>query len=90
MYILVQHTMTEPADAWSRAKAALGSLPNQFKLHHTIPTPEGRKAICVWEAGSIAELQSFLDPALGPGARNEYSEVVNKEGIALPTALQLT
>lgn len=90
MYILVQHTMSDPASAWSRAKQALGALPTEFKLHHTIPTADGRKAVCLWEAESVAALQTFLDPALGPGARNEYSEVVNKEGIALPTALQLT
>lgn len=90
MYILVQHTMSDPAAAWSRAQQALGALPPQFTLHHSIPTPNGQKAICVWEAESIGALQAFLDPALGPGARQEYSEVVNKEGIALPTALELT
>ncbi len=89
MYILVQHTVTDPTTVWSRAQQSLGSLPAQLKLHHSIPTPDGRKAICVWEAPSISALQTFLDPMLGPGARNEYDEVVNKEGIALPTALQL-
>ncbi|HVL66744.1 MAG TPA: hypothetical protein VM364_05725 [Vicinamibacterales bacterium] len=67
-----------------------GVSPPQFTLHQTIPTPDGRQAICVWEAASIADLQVFLDAALGPGARNEYAEVVNKDGIALPTALQST
>lgn len=89
MYILVQHTITDPSAAWSRAKQALGALPSQFTLHHCIPAPDGRKAICVWEAESPQKLQAFLDPAMGPGARNEYTEVVNKEGVSLPTALQL-
>lgn len=89
MYILVQHTVTDPTTVWSRAQQGLGSVPAQLKLHHSIPTPDGRKAICVWEAPSVSALQTFLDPMLGPGARNEYDEVVNKEGIALPTALQL-
>ena len=88
MYILVQHTISDPATAWSRAQDALPSLPAHLKLHHSIPTPDGRTAICVWEADSITTLKSYLDPMLGPSAHNTYSEVVNKEGVALPTALQ--
>jgi hypothetical protein len=53
-------------------------------------SPEGRNAVCVWEADSIATLKDYLDPMLGPSAKNDYTEVVNKEGVALPRALQLT
>jgi len=88
MYILVQHTISEPTDAWSRAQDSLSSLPPGLKLHHSIPTPDGRHAICVWEADSIDTLQGYLDPVLGSSAKNEYFEVVNKEGVAMPTALQ--
>jgi hypothetical protein len=88
MYILVQHTISVPATAWGRAQAALASLPAHLKLHHSIPTPDGSTAVCVWEADSITTLKAYLDPMLGPAAENTYFEVVNKEGIALPTALQ--
>jgi hypothetical protein len=89
MYILVQHTVSDPTTVWSRAQQALPSVPSHLKLHHSIPTPDGRKATCVWEAASIETLKSYLDPMLGPDAHNQYFEVVNKEGVALPTALQL-
>jgi hypothetical protein len=88
MYILVQHTISDPATAWPRAQAALGSMPADLKLHLSIPTPDGRTAVCVWEADSITSLKKYLDPTLGPSAHNTYFEVVNKEGVALPTALQ--
>jgi hypothetical protein len=88
MYILVQHTISDPATTWPRAQAALPSLPAHLKLHHSIPTPDGRTAVCVWEADSIDKLKTYLDPMLGPSAKNTYVEVVNKEGVALPTALQ--
>jgi hypothetical protein len=88
VYILVQHTISDPATAWNRAQAALPALPPHLKLHHSIPTPDGSTAICVWEAESITTLKTYLDPMLGPAAANTYFEVVNKEGVALPTALQ--
>jgi hypothetical protein len=87
VYILVQHTVSDPATVWSRAQQTASSLPAHLKLHHSFPTPDGRRATCIWEAESIDTLKAHLDPALGPGATNEYFEAVNKEGIALPTSL---
>jgi len=89
MYILVQHTISDPATAWPRAQVGIASVPAHLKLHLSIPTPDGTTAVCVWEADSIAAVKTFLDPTLGPAAQNTYFEVVNKEGVALPTALQL-
>lgn len=90
MYIFVQHTISDPATVWTRAQQSLSSLPPHFKLHQSFPTPDGRFAICVWEAESIATLKDYLDPTLGSSASNEYFESVNKEGVALPTSLQVT
>jgi len=88
MYILVQHTISDPATAWSRAQAALPSMPAHLKLHHSLPTADGSNAVCVWEADSITTLKTYLDPMLGPAAANTYFEVFNKEGVALPKSLQ--
>lgn len=89
MYIMVQHTVSDPSTVWPRAQKAVSSIPEHLKLHHSMPTPDGRKAVCIWEAASVDALKTFLEPMLGPDAHNEYFEVVNKDGIALPTALQL-
>ena len=42
--------------------------------------------MCVWEAESIDAVKSFLDSAV-KGATNDYFEVVNKDGVALPTTM---
>jgi hypothetical protein len=88
MYILVQHTISDPTTVWGRAQVALASMPAHLKLHHSLPSPDGSTAVCVWEADSIPTLKTYLDPMLGPAAENRYVEVVNKEGVAVPTALQ--
>ena len=33
MYILVQHIISDPATVWSRAQAAIASLPAHLTLH---------------------------------------------------------
>jgi hypothetical protein len=88
MFILVQHTISDPATTWARAQESLPTMPAHLKLHHSVPAPEGNVAVCIWEAESVDALKSYLDPMLGPSAKNAYTEVVNKEGVGLPTAVQ--
>jgi hypothetical protein len=88
MFILVQHTISDPATTWARAQESLPTMPAHLKLHHSFPAPEGNVAVCIWEAESVDVLKSYLDPMLGPSAKNAYTEVVNKEGVGVPTAVQ--
>ncbi len=84
MYVVVNHAINDPSRFWATAQAATASLPAGFKVLHTFPSPDGRKAVCVWEAGSVEAVRSFLDPATAGMARNDYFEAPNKEGMAMP------
>jgi hypothetical protein len=86
MFILVQHQVTDPTAFWSDAQKGIANTPSHLKLHHTFPAPDGTKAVCVWEAASVDTLKTFLEPAVR-GSRNEYFEVANKEGVALPPSV---
>jgi hypothetical protein len=83
MYILALHTITDPAAFWKAADP--NNLPPQAKLHHTFPTPDGTKAVCIWEADSPDTVRNLLEPMIGRISRNEYFPVENKEGVARPS-----
>jgi len=83
MYIMVQHTISEPA-AFLNAADPSAISPN-LKLHHTFPTPDGTRAVCIWEASSVDELRNALEPMLGRSSRNEYLPVENRDGFARPS-----
>ena len=51
MYVVVQHTISEPAVFWNAADP--NTLSPAIKLHHTFPTPDGTRAVCIWEAESV-------------------------------------
>jgi hypothetical protein len=85
MYIVVTHEITDTARFWATAQSATAGLPEGLKVIHTLPSPDGRKAVCVWEADSVAAVRAFLDPATTGMARNTYFESLNKEGIAMPS-----
>jgi hypothetical protein len=89
MYVLVQHSISDPAIFWNTADPR-NNLPPNVKLHHTFPTPDGTRAVCIWEAESVDAVRNFLDPLFGKVTRNEYFTVENKEGVARPSKVPET
>lgn len=85
MYVVVNHLINDPAKFWPTAEAASKGLPKGLAVIHSFPSPDGKKATCLWEADSVDAVRRFLDPPTAGMARNEYYEVLNKEGMALPT-----
>jgi hypothetical protein len=86
MYVLVQHTVSDPEAFWNAADPT--ALPSAFKLHHTFPTRDGSHAACLWEAESVSALRDFIEPVFGRYSRNEYFVVENREGVAMPSGIQ--
>ena len=81
MYVLIEHHISDPDSFFTTAESALSQTPPTIKLHHTFPTTDGTRAICVWEADTIDEVRDFIESAVGRFSRNEYFEVPNKEGV---------
>jgi hypothetical protein len=88
MYVLVQHAISEPAAFWNAADPT--TLSSAIKLHHTFPTPDGTRAVCIWEAESVDAVRNVLEPAIGRVSRNEYFPVENREGFARPSRVPQT
>ena len=87
MYIVVQHSISDPVNFLKGAEEVNKKIPPNVKLHHVFSAPDGTRAVCVWEADSIIAVRDLLEPATAKFGRNEYYEVPNKEGIVLPQAV---
>lgn len=85
MYVVVQHRITDPAAFWSKAEELVPNLPNDLKLHHCVPSPDGKLGICVWEGGSVNAVQRYLEGHMSKFSNNVYFEGENKDGIGLPS-----
>ena len=84
MFVVVQHQISDPRDFWPVKGQAIRMVSSDLKLHHTFSSADGSRAIGLWEAPSVAAVREYLEPALGLVSRNDYFEVANKDGIALP------
>ena len=82
MYIVVQHTISDPAKFWEVAKQA--QLPEEVKLHSTFPNTDGSKAVCLWEAKNLETVKNLLEEAVGQVSTNDYFEVETQNAIGLP------
>ena len=91
MYIVVQHQVTDPVKFWPADVAEYARMvPPHLRLHHTLAGVDGTRAVCVWEAESVAALRDWLEPATADGSVNAYFAAVNKEGVAIPSARAAT
>ena len=90
MFVLVHHTVHDPATFWSKASAAMPNIPSALTLHQTLSARDGTRATCLWEADSIDAVRDFLEPALGAESSNEYREAENRDGIAVPARFAQT
>jgi hypothetical protein len=88
MYVVVQHTVSDPAVFWNSTDP--NKLPPELKLHHVFPTPDGARAVCIWEAKSPDAVREYLEPLLGRVSRNEYYAVENREGVGRPSQVPQT
>jgi hypothetical protein len=88
MFIVVQHSISDPSVFWNSADP--NTLSKEVKLHHTFPTPDGTRAVCLWEADSIEAVRNVLEPISAGVSKNEYFQVENREGFVRPSQVPQT
>ena len=85
MLVIAQHTnITDPATFWAKAQTVIGSAPAGTSVLSVFPAQDGKTGTCVWEAGTVAEIQEFLDKAAEGLATNFCYEVNESAAIGLP------
>lgn len=89
MYVAIDHTVTD-SQKWAVGTQKLvamvqqGQLPEGVKAVMFLPSVDGRKAHCVWEANSVDALKKFLEPEIGTAANNEYIAINAEASLGLP------
>lgn len=82
MYIIANHTISNPEKFWSLAKST--PVPSPLKLHSVLPSTDGGKGVCLWEAQSLDAVKQFVEPLTAGVSRNEYMVVEASNAMGLP------
>jgi hypothetical protein len=89
MFITIHHSITDPK-AWEQITSQIGPmieqgrLPKGLKPLFYLPSTDGRRADCLWEADSSDSLKKFLEPLTSKAARNEYFQINAEQAFGLP------
>jgi hypothetical protein len=83
MHVIAVHDISDPDEFAARSQAAMSKTPPGMALHCMLPSTDGRQTVCVWEAPSPDDVQSFLDSEAGDVARNTCFSVAEEKAIGL-------
>jgi hypothetical protein len=83
MFIVVEHTITNP-EVFYGVAAKVAAAPPGFNALHFFPSISKDRAVCLWEAKSVDDLKSFLNPLIGQSSRNTYYAVDSTKAMGLP------
>lgn len=88
MYVVVEHEISDAEAFWGAAEEGMGNLPADLKIHQVLPSEDRMRAICLWEAASVDDVQRFLEEAVGPVSTNSYFAVEAENAIGLPSSVR--
>jgi hypothetical protein len=83
VYVSVIHTINDPSQFWSTAESA--EFPDGVSLHSSLPSSDGSKAACLWEADSVDAVRETVEQTVGDFSSNEYFEVDAERAQGLPS-----
>ena len=83
MYIVVEHTITDP-DVFFGLAPKVMAAPSGINPHQFYPSMSKDRAVCLWDAKSVDVLKGYLDPLTGHSSRNTYYAVDSTIAMGLP------
>ncbi len=84
MFVMVLHEIANPELFWKNAGELLEKIPTDVQLHHTFSTPDGSRAVCIWEAEGIDPVKNLLTPTFAGTSIDTFVLANNKEGVVGP------
>jgi hypothetical protein len=77
MYVVVQHTFKDPETAFQRGARLISGegAPEGTRVLQFYPATDGSGAACLWESGSVEDVQHFADTTLGDSSSNRVYEI---------------
>jgi hypothetical protein len=84
MHLGVVHEIRDPA-GWDAVMSGDLNLPPGFALLGSVTQDDARRAMCIWEAPSLDDLQRLLDGAFGAAVVNDCFVADPARSVNLPT-----
>ena len=87
MYVVARHRITDAERFFTVAAAAAEEAPPGVYGRQFCPSQDLTEAVCLWEAESVAVVESYLDSLIADAAENAYFPVDLEHAIGIPTPI---
>jgi len=84
MFIVVEHTITDPEAFFGLASKVVEKTPSGIKPLQFFPSISNDRAVCLWEANSVEALMGFLGPLTAQSSLDTYYTVDSTKAMGLP------
>jgi hypothetical protein len=86
VFIVVQHTITDPETAFARGQDLLAGndAPPSVRVREFYPSRDKAHVFCLWEGNSLGVVRDYVDATLGDSSQNAYFEVDAEIARGLP------
>ena len=66
MFVVVQHRLQDPPAAFARGERLMRGegAPHGSRVLQFYPSQDGTLVTCLWESGSVADVQAYVDETL--------------------------
>ena len=84
MYVVVQHRIRNPQAAFTRGERLMKNegAPAGVRNLQFYPSRDQTRVTCLWEAGSVAAVQGYVEATLGDSSENVCYEVDAEQAFA--------
>jgi hypothetical protein len=72
MFVVVQHSITDPPTAVVRGERLQRGegAPAGTRVLQFLPSTDGKLVTCLWESNSVGDVQAYVDETLGDASDN--------------------
>jgi ubiquinone/menaquinone biosynthesis C-methylase UbiE len=84
MYVIAKHRINDAETFFSLAQVAAEQAPPGVYGRQFCPSRDRTEAVCLWEAGSVATVQDYIDSLVGDASENAYFQVSAELAIGIP------
>jgi DNA-binding CsgD family transcriptional regulator len=74
MLVTIHHVISDPDTFWRLAARGVAHTPRGLAIQQMRPGERPELLTCTWQAPTLAQVQDFVDGAVGHVSRNSYSE----------------
>jgi len=83
MHVVAVHDITDPERFYPAVEAGMKEMPPGMRVRTMLPSADGSKAVCHWEAESVDAVRSLVESTVGDASNNMFFEAKIEDAIGV-------